>query len=163
MKNRLRELLLFFIMSISFIACKDSGSPESITQLFLISLNKSDLVTARNISTKNTRDVLKIWAKLSEGQFSEAVIKQREENFKVKITKTQNENDSTAIVYFETQPAILPFDHLRLLKTVEKDGRDRWKVDISTLDLANTDNADTAKAPEGEQFHKQPDSVAAQE
>lgn len=160
-----KKLTIVFFLSIFICSCKDSGSPESISKLFLISLNKNDLETARNISTKNTRDILKIWEALSKNQFTEEQLKQREENFKVTIEKVIEQNDSTAVVKYVTQPAILPFDQFRLLKSIDKDGRERWKVDISTLDLVSgTDGNDTDTLNnDGQQIHPQPDSIATPE
>lgn len=162
MKHLLKytALLLFFCW---LTACKDSGSPKSITALFLISLNKNDMVTARNISTKNTQDVLKIWEKLADGQFTEEQLNKRAEDFKVEVFRVKQSSDSVAWVQFKTQPRILPFEELRLLKFTDKTGRDRWKVDISTLDLLESDsNFDTAPTGDG-QLHPEPDSTAAPE
>jgi len=162
----MKQLLTYtaiLLMLCGFAACKDSGSPKSITTLFLISLNKNDLVTARNIATKNTQDVLKIWEKLTEGQFTEEELEKRAKNFKVDVYRVKQSSDSVALVHFKTQPRILPFEELRLLKFTDKTGRDRWKVDISTLDLLETEsNFETTPSGDG-QFHPQPDSTAAPE
>ena len=153
------------VIVLGLSSCKDSGSPEAISQLFLISLNKADYETASGIATKNTNDILKIMAHLSGDKISEEQKAKRAEQFTVKITGTRQESDSAMIVSFNTQPAFLPFSQLRLLKQTDKDGRERWKVDISTLDLAGGSdqyNKDPEVPADG-QFHPQPDSVASKE
>lgn len=166
MKRALQYTCCILIMALLLLSsCKDSGSPKSVTQLFLISLNKNDLETARSISTANTHDMLKIWGKLSNGKFSEEELQKRAESFKVKITKVQKESDTTVLVSYTTAPQILPFSQIQLQKQTDRDGRTRWKVDISTLDFSgSTDiyNQDSSGTNDG-QLHPLPDSVAAQE
>jgi len=156
---------IFLAIMFCLPACKDSGSPEAVSRLFLISLNKGDFETASGIATKNTNDILKIMAHLTGNKLSEEQKIKRAEQFVVKITGTRQESDSTMIVSFSTQPAFLPFNQFRLLKQTDKDGRDRWKVDISTLDLAGGSdqyNKDPEVPADG-QFHPQPDSIASKE
>ncbi|HET8573832.1 MAG TPA: hypothetical protein VFL76_08160 [Edaphocola sp.] len=74
---------------------------------------------------------------------------ERKENFagqfSVDILSVKKESDSTVVVTFRTKPKRLPFNQFRLLKTLNKDGNTRWKVDISTLDLLNSEeNQDQA-------------------
>ncbi len=57
------------------------------------------------------------------------------QNFKVKVTDSKKESDSTVIVTYVTEPKILPFNKLRLLQQKDLEGNIKWKVDISTLDL----------------------------
>jgi len=157
--------ILLSLIVVSFTSCKDSGSPEAVSRLFLISLNKADFETASGIATKNTNDILKIMAHLTSDKLSEEQKAKRAEQFTVKIIGTRQESDSTMIVSFNTQPAFLPFNQFRLLKQTDKDGRERWKVDISTLDLAGGSdqyNKDPETPADG-QFHPQPDSVASKE
>lgn len=165
MKRRLTNAITLLLAMVLWTSCKDSGSPEAVSQLFLISLNKADFETASGISTKNTRDILKIMAYNSDGKLTDEQKEQRAANFEVKITGHMPESDTTVIVTFVTKPEILPFKQVRLLKQLEKDGRERWKVDISTLDLAGGSdqyNIEADSLQDG-QFHKQPDSIAVQE
>ena len=122
MRYFINTFLFVFLLSIT--SCKDSGSPEAVSQLFLISLNKADFETASGVATKNTNDLLKIMANLSVNKLSEEQKAKRAEQFTVKITGTKPENDSTMIVSFNTQPALLPFNEFRLMKQTDKDGRE---------------------------------------
>jgi len=165
MKMKLCAGLWLLLAALIFNSCKDSGSPEAVSQLFLVSLNKADFETAAGISTKNTRDILKIMAYNSDGKLTDEQKEKRAESFEVKITGNKPETDSTVIITFNTKPDFLPFKQFRLLKLMDKDGRERWKVDISTLDLAGGSDQYSREVDSTHdgQFHPQPDSIAVQE
>jgi len=138
MKQRLLVAGLF-VMIVSFItSCKNSNSPQAVTEKFLTSFIQNDFDKAKSLSTKNTWEMLDIWASFTK-EIPEEVKQQKAENFKVKILETKAESDSTMIVTYSTEPKFLPFNKLRLLRELDLDGRVRWKVDISTLDINGGD------------------------
>ena len=138
MKKRINILAVVLLFSIVFHSCKNTNSPQAVTEKFLNSFVKMDYETARSLSTKNTWGLLDIWASFAK-EIPEAVRKQKADQFKVKITGSTKESDSTVIVSYTTEPKVLPFNKLRLLRQKDAEGRDRWKVDISTLDLVGGD------------------------
>lgn len=130
--------IFFCCLFVSVVSCKYSYTPDSVAKKFLISFNQLDFVTAKSLSTKNTWPLLDIMADATRNVSDERK-SQFAENFSVKIRKVKNESDSTVVVTFQTEPKRLPFNQLRLLKTQNRDGNTRWKVDISTLDLLNSE------------------------
>lgn len=160
-------IILLLVISSVLAGCKDSGSPESITELFLISLNRLDFTTMNTISTKTTKDFLKILQKQTADQFTEEALEKRADKFKVKILGTEPETDSIVWVNFQTDPTILKIDKLKLRKVVEKLDKVSWKVDFSTLDYLDKDtnvNAlDSIRTSVDGQIHLDADSVAAPE
>ncbi|MFT4061520.1 MAG: hypothetical protein QM642_04095 [Edaphocola sp.] len=139
MKNKNPIILLLAALTVLLASCKNSNSPQAVTEKFLNSFVKSDYETAKAISTKNTWGLLGIWASFSKG-VPEDVKADKAAGFKVKITGTEKESDSTVIVGYTTEPKLLPFNKLRLLRQMDQEGRERWKVDISTLDLIGADD-----------------------
>lgn len=129
----LKKTILLLFISTAFISCKDSGSPESITKLFLISLNKLDYVTANTIATKSTKKLLKIMEEQTAG-IDEATKEKRGENFTVKIEKPKIVGDSIAYVSFSTNPELVPFKEIKLIKVIGTMDKESWKVDISSID-----------------------------
>lgn len=160
--------LFLFITIVLSGGCKDSGSPESITELFLISLNKLDYTTMRNISTRDTRELIKIMEALSKDKISPGDIEKRAESLKIKIKGKKVENDSTVYVEFVTEPRMLPIDQVQLVRVTEKLDKTAWKVNISTMDLMESgqqdqDNMLKARESYDGQIHPEADSVAAPE
>lgn len=150
-KNRngnkfLKWTLLICFFSITF-SCKYSNSPESVVKKFLVSFNRLDFTTAKSLSSKGTWEILDIMAAYTKEVSDEKKI-ELSKDFTVKITKVEQESDSTVIVYFKTNPKRLPFDHLRLYKTLNKNEEVRWKIDISTLDLMNTEENENEFIPD---------------
>lgn len=127
-----------FVLLLGLVSCKNSNSPQAVTEKFLVSFVKMDYETAKAISTKNTWGFLDIWASFSK-QIPEEVREAKSENFKVKITDTKKESDSTMVVTYVTEPKILPFNQIRLLQEKDIEGNVKWKVDISTLDIIGGD------------------------
>lgn len=167
MKRTVAVIILFFCFS-TFQACKDSGSPESITELFLISLNKLDYTTLNSISTKNTKSILKIMKALTEEKINPKEMEKRGENFEVEILETTPIDDSTVVVKFKTNPTILPMDKIQLVKVVEKLDKVAWKVNISTVDLMEAEDKELPKTQgertsEDGQLHPDADSIAVEE
>lgn len=167
-KKVLAGILLAILISTS--SCKDSGSPESITELFLISLNKLDYTTMRNISTRNTRELLKIMEDISKkNPIDSAALELRADTFKFKIKGKTLTNDSTALVSFETTPQLLPIHQIQLIRVNEKLDKTAWKIDISTIELAQaqaaaqTDTTPQERQSYDGQIHPDADSVAAPE
>lgn len=138
MKYSLHKAFAFFLSIILLSSCKNSNSPQAVTEKFLTSVVQTDFDKAKSLSTKNTWGMLDIWAAFTKG-IPQNVKDAKAENFTVKITGNEKESDSTVIVSFSTVPKILPFNKIRLLKDVDIEGRVRWKVDISTLDLGSGD------------------------
>lgn len=170
MKKIVRYCIVFlsFLMIIISGGCKDSGSPESITELFLISLNKLDYTTMKNISTRNTRELIKIMESLSKDKISPEDMEQRAGNLKIKIKGKKIENDSTVYVQFVTEPGLLPVDQVQLVRVTEKLDKTVWKINISTMDLLESgqieqDPALKARESYDGQIHPEADSVAAPE
>lgn len=163
-------ILLLALMGVLMGGCKDSGSPEAITELFLLSLNKLDYTTMRSISTKNTREMIKIMESITQQYpIDAAVLERRADTFKVRILGKTLINDSTARVKFETKPELLPINELQLVRVKEKLDKMVWKVDISTVELAKI-KAEQLREEQTEprtsydgQLHPDADSVAAPE
>lgn len=146
-------------------SCKNTNSPQAVTEKFLNSFVKMDYETAKSLSTKNTWGMLDIWASFSK-DIPEAIKKEKAANFKVRITESKKESDSTMIITYITEPKILPFNKLRLLKQTDQEGRERWKVDISTLDLIGGDELyieEEKKAVEVEVERQAPDTIINKE
>jgi hypothetical protein len=129
-----RIALLCFFIWICIVSCKNSNAPDAVAEKFLISFSQFDYESAKSLSTKNTWEMLDIMAAFTK-DMPEAGKDAIANHLKIKITDTKQESDSTLIVTYTSDPKILPFNKLRMLKTVDENGRDRWKVDISTLDL----------------------------
>lgn len=139
--------LAFLIIAVlSLNACKYSNTPDSVARKFLISFNQMDFATAKSLSTSSTWEILDIMAEATKD-----IPQERKENFasqfKVDILTVKQETDSTTVVTFKTEPKRLPFNQLRMVKTVNKDGNTRWKVDISTLDLLNSEENQASDEP----------------
>lgn len=138
--SRSSKLIKIGILSISLFlfSCKDTSSPKAIAEQFLFSLRTLDIEKAKSISTKNTWDFLNILESSSE-QITDDEKEELGRKLKIKITDINEESDSTIIVTYISDPKILPFNKIRMLKNVDKNGKDRWKVDISTIDLVEND------------------------
>ena len=134
MKQRLYISALLLLMATVYYSCKNTNSPQAVTEKFLNSFVKMDYETAKSLSTRNTWELLDIWASFAK-DIPEQIKNEKAANFKVKITGNKRESDSTVIISYTTEPKVLPFDKLRLLRQTDAEGRERWKVDISTLDL----------------------------
>jgi len=128
--------VLFFL--VVFSSCKNSNSPQAVTEKFLTSVVQADFDKAKSLSTKNTWGMLDIWAAFTK-EIPENVKAEKAENFKVKVLETKTESDTTVIVTYSTDPKILPFNKIRLQKELDIEGRVKWKVDISTLELGSGD------------------------
>ncbi|RYG29578.1 MAG: hypothetical protein EOO01_38010 [Chitinophagaceae bacterium] len=165
MKHKFSSALALALLVTIFYSCKNTNSPQAVTEKFLSSFVKMDLETAKSLSTKNTWGLLDIWASFSK-DVPEAMRQEKAANFKVKITETRKESDSTMIITYTSEPKILPFNKLRLLRQVDQEGRERWKVDISTLDLVGGDEMyieEENKAVEVEVERGAPDTVVNKE
>jgi len=142
MKRILFGLVSLTIMLLCLNSCKYSHTPDSVARKFLTSFNQMDFVTAKSLSTPGTWEILDIMAEATKN-----IPQERKENFasqfKVDILGVKKESDSTVVVTFKTDPKRLPFNQFRLLKTTNQDGNIRWKVDISTLDLLNSEGNQT--------------------
>jgi hypothetical protein len=161
MKNKYSFLLVMALWVFLLASCKNTNSPQAVTEKFLSSFVKMDYETAKSLSTKNTWGLLDIYASFAK-DIPEEIRKEKTANFKVKVTETKKESDSTMIVTYTTEPKILPFNKLRLLKQTDAEGRERWKVDISTLDLVGGDEMyieEENKAVEVEVERGAPDTV----
>lgn len=134
MKQRLYISALLLLMATVYYSCKNTNSPQAVTEKFLNSFVKMDYETAKSLSTRNTWELLDIWASFAK-DIPEEIRNEKAANFKVKITGNKRESDSTMIISYTTEPKVLPFDKLRLLRQTDAEGRERWRVDISTLDL----------------------------
>lgn len=134
MKNKFRSAIWLALLMTLLYSCKNTNSPQAVTEKFLSSFVKMDYETAKALSTKNTWGLLDIWASFSK-DIPEELRKEKAAQFKVTITESKKESDSTMIITYVSEPKILPFNKLRLLKQTDQEGRERWKVDISTLDL----------------------------
>lgn len=135
-------LLSLAIVVLSLSSCKYSNTPESVARKFLISFNQMDFATAKSLSTSNTWEILDIMSEATKN-----IPQERKENFAsqftVDILGVKKESDSTLVITFKTKPKRLPFNQLRMVKSVNNDGNTRWKVDISTLDLLNSEEDQT--------------------
>lgn len=138
MKKRSSRFVLVLLCALVWCSCKNTNSPQAVTEKFLSSFVKMDYETAKSLSTKNTWELLDIWVSYAK-DIPEEVRKEKAAQFKMKITDTRKESDSTLIITYTSEPKVLPFNKLRLLQQKDAEGRVRWKVDISTLDLIGGD------------------------
>lgn len=136
--NQLIYLTSALCFMLLMSGCKDTNSPQAVTEKFLISFSRMDFETAKGLSTKNTWDLLEIMAAFGK-EVPETYKEKMGDQLKIKITHTEKESDSTVIVSYTTEPKLLPFNKLRLLKEVDANGRDRWKVDFSSLSIIGAD------------------------
>ena len=137
MSKKIVQILLLSLSVILF-SCKDTSSPKAIAEVFLFSLRTLDIEKAKTVSTKNTWDLLNIMESTAS-QISEEQKKELGDNLKIKITNVHEESDSTVIITYTSTPKFLPFNKIRMLKTFDQNGRIRWKVDISTIDIVEND------------------------
>lgn len=131
---KIKYLISTFLVSFTFYSCINTNSPEAVAEKFLVSFSKLDYETAKSVSTKPTWELLGIMEAYTK-ELSEEEVEAKSKNLKIKITDNKRETDSTVLISYTTMPKILPFNKLRLLRQLDKEGRERWKVDISTLDL----------------------------
>ncbi|HTO15667.1 MAG TPA: hypothetical protein VLZ83_07840 [Edaphocola sp.] len=130
---------LFIICIIFFQSCKSTNSPKAVTETFLVSLARLDIVTARNYSTKQTWGFLKVLEK--ETNFIEEEEKEDFiEDFKVTIINEKKINDSLYTVTFETSPPLFPFKTLNLVGEKNLEGKIRWKVDFNSFEYMEADS-----------------------
>lgn len=162
----MKKYHVFFGLLISstlFISCIDTNSPEAVTEKFLFCFAKFDFETAKSISTRSTWELITIMdANMKE--FSEEEKKKKEKDIQIKITSREQETDSTVIVSYQTTPQILPFSRIRLLRQYDKEGRERWKVDISTLEMIAEDdlyNEDSLIIDSPMIMHNNPDDTTS--
>ena len=123
-----------YVSSILFLlliaACKSTNSPKAVTETFLVSVARLDIKTAKNYSTKDSWEFLKILDKATKDlslEQKEAYLK----NFKVNIISEKKLNDSTMLVKFTTTPRLLPMDELQLKAEKNLEGKIKWKVFVS--------------------------------
>jgi len=164
MKPFLVRLLSVVLPLFIFSSCKNTNSPQAVTEKFLTSVVQTDFDKAKALSTKNTWGMLDIWASFTKG-IPEKVKQEKAENFKVKILDTKKESDSTVVVTYTTDPKILPFNKIRLQKELDIEGRVKWKVDISTLELGTADElyinaVDTNSGIRLEMERQSPDTIS---
>ena len=164
MKQSVTYLLLFLISLCFFYSCKNSNSPQAVTEKFLTSVVQTDFDKAKSLSTKNTWGMLDIWAAYTK-KIPENIKAERAENFKVKILDTKTESDTTVIVTYSSDPKILPFNKIRLQKETDMEGKVKWKVDISTLELGGGDQlyintSDTTSSVRLEMERESPDTLS---
>lgn len=138
-RRKQHSILLLFLgcVCLIFNSCKYSNSPESVARRFLISFNQLDFSTAKSLSTPNTWEILDIMSAATRN-VSQDRKNAFNQNFTVTIIKVEKESDTSRLITFQTTPKRLPFNKIRLLRTFNKDGNIRWKVDISTLDLLDS-------------------------
>ncbi len=161
MKKKLFHIIFLSLLVVAFYSCKKTNSPQAVTEKFLNSFVRMDYESAKSLSTQNTWELLDIWASFAK-EIPDEVKKKKAENFKVTITDTKRESDSTYVVTYTTEPKILPFNKIRLLRQADQEGRERWKVDISTLDLLGGEELyieEENKAVDVEMERQPPDTV----
>lgn len=138
MRNKIVLPALLVAFALLIHSCKNTNSPQAVTEKFLNSFVKMDYATAKSLSTKNTWEFLDIWVSYAK-YVPEDVRNEKAAAVKVKVTDMKKESDSTVLVTYTSEPKVLPFNKLRLLQQKDAEGRVRWKVDISTLDLVGGD------------------------
>jgi len=159
--------LSLILLSSSLWSCKDSGSPEAITELFLISSKNLDFVTLKTISTKNTNTVLKILEHYTADSLVAQKWHEKYDDMKIKILSKQIEYDTIAYVTFTTDPVMYPTQEFKLIQITEKLDKKSWKVDISTIEIyeklnANSDTSQYNVSHDG-QINLGADSIAVEE
>lgn len=156
-------ICLSCLLMTAFTACKNSNSPEAVSEKFLISFAQLDFETAKSLSTRNTWEILNLMADFTE-DYPEEITRSVAANMKIKILGTDKETDSTLIITFQTDPKFLPFQKFRLLKREDNFGKTRWKVDISTIDLVGDEPLyiDQALPPIQEVERNLPDSATGE-
>lgn len=165
MNKTIKTVIAFTLICLLAVSCKNTNSPQAVTEKFIYSFVRMDYDAAKAISTKNTWSWLDIMASFTKDVPDE--IKEENVNkLKIKITNTETESDSTVIVTFNTDPKILPFNKVRLQKQLDQEERERWKIDISTLDLIGNEDAEIEEqmvAPGIEMERQQTDSSVIKE
>ncbi len=156
--KKIVPVFAFLALAVLWTSCKNSNSPQAVTEKFLVSFSKMDYTTAKNLSTQNTWAMLDILASFTK-EMPEAEKNALFQNFKVKVTDSKKESDSTMIVTYVTEPKILPFNKLRLLQQKDLEGNIRWKVDISTLDLVGGEESYIEEEHQAEVEEVQRDAV----
>src|SRR5690606_3764069 len=101
-------------------SCKNTNSPQSVTEKFLTSFSRFDIEITKSLSNTNTWEMLDIMA-----DFAKEVPEEHKQKISVhltsRITDTQKESDSTVEVSYTTTPKFLPFNILRLFKQQDID------------------------------------------
>ncbi|HLS70107.1 MAG TPA: hypothetical protein VK027_00450 [Chitinophagaceae bacterium] len=130
-----RSIYVFLFCLIILSACKNSNSPQSVAEGFVVHYSQMDYETAKSLSTKNTWDFLEVFEYYSENLDAEQKKKIREQKVRFKVIDQQKESDTSIILTYKAEPQKLPFDKLRLISHVDRNGRTKWKVDISTISI----------------------------
>lgn len=147
------------LMLIGVISCKNSHSPQAVAEGFVTSYSKMDYETAKNYSTRETWDFLEVFEYYTKELSAEEKKKFAEAKVKFKVLNQQQESDTSMVLTFETDPQYLPFNKLRLVSHVDRNGRVKWKVDINTISIIEGEDiymlpteasTDEHKAQEGE-------------
>ncbi len=85
--KKIFPILSFLFLAVLFSSCKNSNSPQAVTEKFLTSFSKMDYATAKTLSTQNTWAMLDILASFTK-EMPESEKNALFQNFKVKVTDT---------------------------------------------------------------------------
>lgn len=132
---RYKYIPLFFFSLFFLMACKNSNSPQSVAEGFVVHYSQMDYETAKSLSTKNTWDFLEVFEYYSENLDPEQKKQIKEQKVRFKVIEQQKESDTSIILTYKAEPQKLPFDKLRLISHIDRNGRTKWKVDISTISI----------------------------
>ncbi len=126
---------IIFLMTLGMFSCKNSHSPQAVAEGFVVSYSKMDYESAKNFSTRETWDFLEVFEYYTKELSAEEKKKYEETKVKFKVLNQQKESDTSMVLTFETDPQYLPFNKLRLVSHVDRNGRVKWKVDINTISI----------------------------
>jgi|SRR5690554_5562662 len=132
------KIAIYAMVSLGFIgilSCKNSHSPQAVAEGFVTSYSKMDYESAKNYSTRETWDFLEVFEYYTKELSTEEKEKFQETKVKFKVLDQKQESDTSIILTFETDPQYLPFNKLRLVSHVDRNGRVKWKVDINTISI----------------------------
>lgn len=146
--NNLYIISFFLSLFFGLISCKNSSSPQAVAESFVVSYSTMDYETARGFSTKATWDFLEVFEYYTSELPEEDKKQFQDKKIRFRVIEQVKETDTSVVITYSAEPQLLPFNKLRLVSHVDKNGRERWKVDISTVSII-----------EGEDIYMLPDEA----
>lgn len=136
--NTLLKYCIYILGSVQLLfllSCKNSNSPQAVAEGFVISYSKMDYESAKNFSTKETWDFLEVFEYYTKDLSSEEREKYEESKIRFRVIDQVKESDTSMVLTFSSEPQYLPFNQLRLVSHIDRNGREKWKVDINTISI----------------------------
>lgn len=133
--NQIFKKIIVFVSLFILASCKNSNSPQSVAEEFVVSYSKMDYETAKNFSTKETWNFLEVFEHYTKDLSPEEKEQYEQTKIRFKVVDQTQESDTSIILTFSSEPQFLPFNQLRLVSHIDRNGRERWKVDINTISI----------------------------